>query len=102
MRPSRVDQLAVVRIGGLTFGVTETSEVTHPNAAAFPAGLSGPALRALATAGIRSLRGLTRWTERDVARLHGMGPKGIRILKQALTTEGLQFSADRPGGTTTR
>ena len=71
-------------------------ETTHPNATAFPAGLSGPALRALATAGIRSLKGLTGWAERDVARLHGMGPKGVRMLKQALAEEGLQFSdADR-------
>jgi hypothetical protein len=66
-------------------------EKTHPNAAAFPAGVGGPVLRALATAGIRSMRGLTRWTERDLAALHGMGPKGIRILKVALVEEGLAF-----------
>lgn len=77
--------------------MTHKPESTHPNAAAFPAGLSGPALRALATAGIRSLRGLTRWTERDVARLHGMGPKGVRVLKQALAAEGLEFRGERPG-----
>jgi predicted flap endonuclease-1-like 5' DNA nuclease len=66
-------------------------EKTHPNAAAFPAGVGGPVLRALATAGIRSMRALTRWTERDLAALHGMGPKGIRILKDALAEEGLGF-----------
>ena len=37
------------------------------------------------------MRGLTRWTERDLAALHGMGPKGIRILKEALAEEGLAF-----------
>lgn len=39
---------------------TTKPESTHPNAAAFPEGLSGPALRALATAGIRSLAALAR------------------------------------------
>ena len=71
----------------LTFAMRKPKpEKTHPNAAAFPAGVGGPVLRALATAGIRSMRGLTRWTERDLAALHGMGPKGIRILKEALAT----------------
>ena len=58
-------------------------EKTHPNAAAFPAGLSGPALRALANAGIRSTRDLAKWTDGELAALHGMGPKGVRILSEA-------------------
>jgi len=64
---------------------------THPNAAAFPAGLSGPALRALAHAGIRSMAQLAQRSEQEVATLHGMGPKGIRVLKQALAAEGRHF-----------
>ena len=62
-----------------------------------PSGLKAPAetashlAMALATAGIRSMRGLTRWTERDLAALHGMGPRGIRILREALAEEGLGF-----------
>lgn len=64
---------------------------THPNASAFPAGLSGPALRALADAGIRTLAQLAQWAEADVVALHGMGPKGIRMLQQALATEGRHF-----------
>lgn len=59
-------------------------EKTHPNRAAFPTGLSGPALRALDTAGIRSMSDLERWTEKDLAALHGMGPKGIRMLREGL------------------
>jgi len=55
-------------------------ERTHPNAAAFPMGLSGPALRALATAGITQLAELTRWRRADLAALHGMGPKGIAMM----------------------
>jgi hypothetical protein len=38
-------------------------DTTHPNAQAFPAGVSGPALRALAAAGIRSVDDLQKWTE---------------------------------------
>ncbi len=58
-------------------------EITHPNAKAFPAGLSGPALRALARAGIRSMDDLAGWSSGDLAALHGMGPKAMRQLTDA-------------------
>ena len=64
---------------------------THPNASAFPKGLSGPALRALAVSGIRSLDQLAGFTERDVSRLHGMGPKGVTMLRDALLAAGKHF-----------
>lgn len=67
---------------------------THPNADAFPPGLSGPAPRALAHAGIRSMRELAQYSESSVAALHGMGPKGVRLLKAALAEQGRRF---RPG-----
>lgn len=70
---------------------------THPNASAFPAGLSGPALRALAHAGIRSLAQLAQHSKKDVAGLHGMGPKGVRVLEQALATQGRHFRRDADG-----
>jgi len=70
--------------------MTKKSETTHPNAASFPA-VGGPALRALAHAGIRSLRELTEWREQDLLELHGMGPKGVRILKDAMAAQGLEF-----------
>lgn len=63
------------------------TEKTHPNAAAFPP-IGGPALRALATAGIRSLGALAKWRERDLLQMHGMGPKGIRMLEEALAAQG--------------
>ena len=59
------------------------NEATHPNAAAFPP-IGGPALRALATAGVRSLSELVQWNERELSELHGMGPKSVRLLKEAL------------------
>ena len=74
------------------------NERTHPNAGAFPPGVGGPVLRALANAKIRSLRDLVRWRESDLAALHGVGPKGIRILKDALRELGLEFTTGAQGG----
>lgn len=62
--------------------------VTHPNEAAFPAGVGGPVLRALANARIRSMAELTRWTKADVGALHGVGPKGLLMLGEALRADG--------------
>ena len=64
---------------------------THPNASAFPRGMSGPSLRALHAAGITSLAQLTHWSESDLGKLHGMGPKGLRTLKSALEEQGKTF-----------
>ena len=69
------------------------TDATHPNRAAFPAGLSGPALRALHGAGVRSLDDVTRWTERDLLALHGMGAKGVRALRDALAASGRALRA---------
>lgn len=60
----------------------------------FPAGLSEPARRALAGAGYTRLEQLSRVSEAEIKRLHGMGPKGIRLLREALAARGLSF-ADR-------
>jgi len=73
--------------------MTNKPAATHPNAGAFPAGLSGPALRALARAGIRSMAQLALRSEDEVASLHGMGPKGVRLLKDALAKQGRRFRA---------
>jgi len=68
---------------------------THPNRAAFPAGVSGPALRALDAAGVRSVADLTRWSEADLAKLHGMGPKALGALRSALEASGRTFRAGK-------
>ena len=51
----------------------------------FPPGMSQPALRALLEAGYTSLEHLTAITAADALALHGMGPKGIRLLREATT-----------------
>lgn len=73
--------------------MTRAPDTTHPNQAAFPAGISGPALRALDAAGIGSLDALASWAERDLAALHGMGPKALGLLKAALEERGRSFRA---------
>jgi hypothetical protein len=56
-----------------------------------PAGLSQPALRALAAAGIKRLDHCTRVTEDSLSKLHGMGPKAMAIVKAALKKSGKSF-----------
>jgi hypothetical protein len=73
--------------------MAKTSESTHPNRRAFPPGLSGPALRALDRAGVRTVADLARWSEAELAALHGMGPKALDALGAALTASGRQFRA---------
>jgi predicted flap endonuclease-1-like 5' DNA nuclease len=68
-------------------------ESTHPNRAAFPPGVSGPALRALSGAGVRRLADLSQWSEADLAALHGMGPKALAVLRDALAASGRRFRA---------
>lgn len=71
--------------------MSPANETTHPNKAAFPTGVSGPALRALSAAGIRSVADLSRWSEKDLAALHGMGPKALTVLEDALAASGRRF-----------
>ena len=71
--------------------MTRQSDVTHPNRSAFPPGMSGPSLRALSAAGVRSMADVARWTKADLAKLHGMGPKALALLEQALEESGSAF-----------
>ncbi|MEC0247336.1 DNA-binding protein [Paenibacillus chitinolyticus] len=59
-----------------------------------PAGLSKPALRALAAAGFQRLEQLTRITEKELLLLHGMGPKAIKVLRPALAAKSLSFASE--------
>ena len=57
-----------------------------------PIGLSAPARRALAGAGYSRLEQLSRVSEADIKRLHGIGPNGIKQLRDALEARGLSFA----------
>lgn len=59
-----------------------------------PQGLSQPAQRALAGAGIQSLEQLAKFSQAEIKQLHGIGPKALAQLQHALAANGLSF-ADR-------
>ena len=56
-----------------------------------PDGLSAPAERAFAQAGYTRLEQFADVTEKDLLRLHGVGPKAIRLLGAALEAHHLTF-----------
>ena len=56
-----------------------------------PGGLGAPAERALAQAGYTRLEQFADITEKDLLRLHGVGPRAIRVLRAALEAHGLTF-----------
>lgn len=56
----------------------------------FPS-IGQPALRAFREAGIARLEDCARWTERDLAALHGVGPRAVRLVGAALAEQGLAF-----------
>jgi hypothetical protein len=60
-----------------------------------PAKLSQPAQRALAGAGIRSLKQLTRFSEAEIKKLHGIGPNAMKQLNEALAARGLSFAVEK-------
>ncbi len=59
-----------------------------------PTGLSKPAIRALTGAGYLRLEQFTKLNEAEVLELHGMGPKAMDLIREALTAKGLTFSKD--------
>jgi len=58
--------------------------------------LGAPARNALEHAGISTLTELARHSERQILALHGMGPKSLPVLRQALQDAGMAFSNPRP------
>ncbi|MFS0857567.1 RNA polymerase alpha subunit C-terminal domain-containing protein [Paenibacillus taichungensis] len=53
--------------------------------------LSAPARRALENQGITTLQILSQYTEKEILKLHGIGPSAMPKLRQALEEEGLSF-----------
>ena len=60
-----------------------------------PTGLSAPARRALEGAGYVRLEQLTRVSEAELKKLHGLGPHGINLLRNALNEKGLSFAEEK-------
>ncbi|KAA2250987.1 DNA-binding protein [Solihabitans fulvus] len=57
-----------------------------------PFGIGAPARRALASAGYTSLDQVSAVSEAELGKLHGMGPKALRILREALAAQGKSFA----------
>ncbi len=53
--------------------------------------LSAPARRALENNGITTLQQLSKYTEKEILQLHGMGPASLPKLRSALKENGLSF-----------
>ncbi len=66
----------------------------------WPEGLPRPAQRALESGGYTQLEQLDGVSAAELLKLHGMGPKGIRILREALTGRGMAFAGERQKITT--
>ena len=62
-----------------------------------PIDLSRPAQRALYEAGYLRLEQLTRVSETELKRLHGIGPNAIEKLRRALDAKGLSFASGKTG-----
>lgn len=63
-----------------------TQKMDFPN-------IGKPAQRALISAGYTNLKQLTKVTEAELGQLHGMGPKALGLLRDALNEKGLSFKA---------
>jgi DNA-directed RNA polymerase alpha subunit len=56
--------------------------------------IGNPARRALAAAGIETLEDLTKISEVELLKLHGMGPKAHGVICESMKVNGLQFSSE--------
>ena len=56
-----------------------------------PRTIGAPATRALTAAGYTELRQLANVPATDLKKLHGVGPKALRLLQEALERHGLSL-----------
>jgi hypothetical protein len=68
-----------------------TCEAINKPETGFLSKLSNPARNALEVNSITMLTELAKYSEREVLKLHGMGPHWIPILRQALMDVGMSF-----------
>jgi DNA-directed RNA polymerase alpha subunit len=57
--------------------------------------LSGPAMRALVNAKIKTVKQLAKYTEAQILELHGMGPASLPTLRKALKAKKLAFKKEK-------
>ncbi|MBC8047361.1 MAG: DNA-binding protein [Fimbriimonadaceae bacterium] len=57
-----------------------------------PVKLAKPAQRALTNEGIKTLKQLSKLTEEELAKLHGIGPNALEQIRKAFAEKGLTFN----------
>jgi hypothetical protein len=72
----------------------DTSNLTN-DAGDLPAKLASPARRALDAAGYTRLAQLAGISSAELLQLHGMGPKALRQLREAMAAKGLAFAGEQ-------
>ena len=55
--------------------------------------IAAPAMRALASVRVMSVEDLARFSEKEIADLHGMGPNALGKLKEAMKAAGVEFKS---------
>lgn len=58
--------------------------------------IGNPATNALLNLGYTRLKQLTKLTERELLAIHGVGPKAVGLLREALAAQGLSFATEKP------
>ncbi|BCJ74522.1 hypothetical protein CS0771_40660 [Catellatospora sp. IY07-71] len=62
---------------------------------ALPRGIGSPATRAFAQAGYTRLAQFPALSAQELLKLHGVGPKAIRVLRETLAARGQTFADER-------
>lgn len=70
--------------------------MSHSSSTPLPQSIGRPAARALHQHAIYSLEELSNKTLAEVSAYHGVGPKAIKILTEALHTHQLAFASINP------
>jgi hypothetical protein len=70
---------------------TAADTASAGDAGGLPKAIGRPATQALISIGITSLDQVAELTEAELAAMHGVGPKAIRVLAEALHTSGRRF-----------
>lgn len=68
--------------------LTAIQESPHRPGSDLPVGIGKAAARALATAGLTTLDEVATQSRADLLAIHGVGPKAVRILSEALARKG--------------
>ena len=78
----------------LASALAEADTVSAGEVGDLPSGIGRPATRALAGAGVTTLDDVATRSGRELLALHGVGPRAVRILTEALEERGQALRSD--------